>query len=147
MVGPETIYASHYQENKHILMCTPSVNFSKLSNVVRRLKRKKLMLVKMLPQIRNGGTLERVPIKFLEEEFKNTEHKYKQTKDTTNVKRWKDDSSGELNPHQGSKKYKVGQNPSGKPPKSHQEKSLMVAHNLTEDTEETVKEESQTSHE
>ena len=122
MVGPEAIYASHWQENKQILMCTPSVirNFSKLSNVVRRLMRKKLMLVKMLPQIRNGGTLERVPNMFLEEEIKNTEDKYKQTKDTTNVKRAKDHSSGDLNPHSGSKKYKVGQHLSGKPPKSRQ---------------------------
>ena len=57
---------------------------------------------------------------FLEEEIKNTEDKYKKTKDTTNVKRAKDDSSGDLNPHSGSKKYKVGQHLSGKPPKSRQ---------------------------
>ena len=84
-------------------------------NKEKQTSNQKLMLVKMLPQIRNGGTLERVPNKFLEEE-----HKYKKTKDTTNVKRAKDDPSGDLNPHSGSKKYKVGQHLSGKPPKSRQ---------------------------
>ena len=114
-----------------VINCSEKIKEKQTSN-------QKLMLVKMLPQIRNGGTLERVSNKFLEEEFKNTEYKYKQTKDTTNVKGLNDDSSGDLNPHSGSKKCKVGQNPSGKPPKSQQDKSFKVGHNMTEDTDETV---------
>ena len=76
--GERANYNLHTLSDKKlskIINCSDKVKEKQPSN-------QKLMLVKVLPQIKNGEALEKVPKKVVEGQYQKTEHKYKKTSST-----------------------------------------------------------------